>query len=113
MERTEPQRKAIRHLWIQYRDNGWNLSESDYLGFRLPSSIGVLKDEANPYRSKLLEETEEDPTLWFVVVNAKWKYMTRRERAAMVFGYALGYIPGLLLFWDGWWAIKYSWTLIF
>lgn len=72
-----------------------------------------MTDESNPYRSKLLEETKQEPSLWIEVVTAKWRNMTRGERAAQIYGGVLGAIPGILLFWAGWLGVKYLWPMIF
>lgn len=113
MERSVSKRKVTRNARIQCRDHGRNCSASNELGFRLPSSVGVLTIEPNPYRSSLLEETERELSFWSVTVNAKWKNMTRRERAALIYGYVLGLFPGILFFSVGWWGVKYLWPMVF
>jgi len=83
------------------------------MGSRLPVGGGILTNEPNPYRAKLLEKNKNEPSLLFAVGNTKWKDLTRSEKAAQVYGAGLGAIIGLSLFWAGWWGVKFLWPLIF
>ncbi|MXZ44774.1 MAG: hypothetical protein F4Z01_07370 [Gammaproteobacteria bacterium] len=72
-----------------------------------------MKDEPNPYRSKLLEEAEKERSLVLQALFPNSKTLTRREKAARVFGGVLGISTGIVLFWTCRWGIQYFWPIVF
>ena len=114
MERPEPSRTGARnclfHLCILGRSHG---KFSFRVGLRQPVGVDLLKDEPNPYRSKLLEETVRERSLVMQALLQKRNTLTRKEKAAQVYGGVLGGISGISLFWTCWWGIQYIWPTFF